>query len=112
MSLRSSPAGRPTSSSSAKGPLRSSARSLNRFRGLMITVKYEDISLAFDFVSSAAPMLNTAFISLETGEIYWVSELSPLEEEVPDDLGESDRYVAIPHKNDLDLGSNLALSFA
>jgi hypothetical protein len=78
----------------------------------MITVKYEDISLAFDFVSSAAPMQHTAYVSLESGEIYWVSEHSPLEEEVPDDLGESDRYVAIPHKNDLDLGSSLALRFA
>jgi hypothetical protein len=78
----------------------------------MVSVKYEDISAAFDFVSSAAPMEHAAYVSLETGAIYWVSELNPLEEEVPDDLGESDRYVAIPHKNDLDLGSNLALRFA
>ena len=78
----------------------------------MITVKYEDISAAFDFVSFVAPMEHAAYVSLETGAIYWVSELNPLEEEVPEDLGESDRYVAIPHKNDLDLGSNLALRFA
>jgi hypothetical protein len=78
----------------------------------MVTVKYEDISAAFDFVSCAAPMEHAAYVSLETGAIYWVSELNPLEEEVPDDLGESDRYVAIPHKNDLDLGSHLALRFA
>jgi len=57
-------------------------------------------------------MEHHAYVSLETGAIYWVSELNPLEEEVPDDLGESDRYLAIPHKNDLDLGSNLALRFA
>ena len=78
----------------------------------MVTVKYDDISAAFDFVSSGAPMEHHAYVSLETGAIYWVSELNPLEEEVPDDLGESDRYLAIPHKNDLDLGSNLALRFA
>ncbi len=78
----------------------------------MITVKYEDISAAFDFVSFAAPLEHAAYVSLETGAIYWVSELNPLEEEVPDDLGESARYVAIPHKNDLDLGSKLALRFA
>ena len=78
----------------------------------MITVKYEDISAAFDFVSFAGPMEHAAYVCLETGAIYWVSELNPLEEEVPDDLGESARYVAIPHKNDLDLGTNLALRFA
>jgi hypothetical protein len=78
----------------------------------MVTVKYDDISAAFDFVSFAAPMEHQAYVCLETGAIYWVSELNPIEEEVPDDLGESDRYVAIPHKNDLDLGSDLALRFA
>jgi hypothetical protein len=78
----------------------------------MVTVKYDDISAAFDFVSFAAPMEHQAYVCLETGAIYWVSELNPIEEEVPDDLGESDQYVAIPHKNDLDLGSDLALRFA
>ena len=78
----------------------------------MAAVKYEDLSDAFEFVSSAAPMEHRAFISIDTGGIYWVSSLGPVEEELPDDLEESDRYVAIPHKNDLDLGRNLALRFA
>ncbi len=77
----------------------------------MVTVKYDDLSAAFDFVSFAAPMEHHAFISLDTGTIYWISELNPLEEEVPEDLETSDRYLAIPHKNDLDLGSDLALRF-
>ncbi|HEV3217903.1 MAG TPA: hypothetical protein VGZ27_19410 [Vicinamibacterales bacterium] len=79
----------------------------------MVTTKYDDLSAAFDFVSFAAPMEHHAYVSLDTGAIYWVSELSPLEEEdVPVDLETSDRYIAIPHKNDLDLGSHLALRFA
>ena len=78
----------------------------------MVTVKYEDLSAAFDFVSFAAPMENQAFISIDTGAIHWISELNPLDEEVPDNLETSDRYIAIPHKNDLDLGSHLALDFA
>ena len=41
-----------------------------------------------------------------------MSELNPFDEEVPDDLESSDRYLVIPHKNDLDLGSRLALRFA
>ena len=78
----------------------------------MVTVKYDDLSAAFDFVSFAAPMEHHAFISLDTGTIYWISEPNPLEEEVPEDLETSDRYLAIPHKNDLDLGSDLALRFS
>lgn len=56
-------------------------------------------------------MENKAYIFLDTGEIFWTSELNPLEEEIPDDLETSDRYIAVPHKNDLDLGRNLALRF-
>jgi hypothetical protein len=78
----------------------------------VVAVKYEDLSAAFDFVSSAAPMEHQAYISIDTGTIYWISELNPLEEEVPEDLETSDRYIAIPHKNDLDLGRDLALRFA
>jgi hypothetical protein len=78
----------------------------------MLAVKYEDLQEAFDFVSSAAPMEHSAHISLDTGAIYWMSDVNPLEEEVPDDLETSNRYIAVPHKNDLDLGSHLALRFA
>jgi hypothetical protein len=78
----------------------------------MVAVKYDDLLEAFDFVSSGAPMEHSAYISLDTGAIYWVSELNPLEEDVPDDLETSTRYLAVPHKNELDLGSRLALRFA
>ena len=79
----------------------------------MISVKRDDLSLAFDYVSSDAPLVHEAYICLETGRIFWISELSPNEdEEVPDDLGTADRYLAVPHKSDLDLGKRLALRFA
>jgi len=79
----------------------------------MVTVKYEDLSAAFDFVSFGAPFEHRAFVSLDTGAIYWISETSPIDEEdLPDDLETSDRYIAIPHKNELDLGNNLVLRFA
>ena len=77
----------------------------------MAVVKYDDLSAAFDFVSFGAPMEHHAYISMDTGTIYWISEMNPLEEEVPEDLETSDRYIALPHKNDLDLGSDLALRF-
>ena len=79
----------------------------------MVSVKRDDLSLAFDFVSSDAPLTHEAYICLDTGRIFWVSQLNPIDDEaVPDDLGTSDRYLAIPHKNDLDLGKRLALRFA
>lgn len=54
-------------------------------------------------------MEHEAYIDRATGRIYWVSET--IEGEVPEDL-EADRYIPIPHKNDLDLGMSLALQFA
>jgi hypothetical protein len=78
----------------------------------VINVKYDDLSAAFEFVSFASPMEHHAYVSMDTGTIHWVSETNPTEEEIPEDLETSDRYIAIPHKNDLDLGSELALRFA
>ena len=78
----------------------------------MVTIKYEDLSAAFDFVSFAAPMEHQAYISIDTGTIHWISEVNPLDEDIPDDLETSDRYIAVPHKNDLDLGRDLAFRFA
>ena len=78
----------------------------------MVAVKLDDLSMAFEFVGAGAPGENNAYISLDTGEIYWTSEMNPMDEEVPDDLETSDRYLSVPHKTDLDLGKRLALRFA
>jgi hypothetical protein len=78
----------------------------------VVAVSRYDIELAFAFVNSDAPMMHQAHVSLDTGQIYWFSELNPTEQELPDDFETSDRYIALPHKNTLGLGRNLALSFA
>lgn len=78
----------------------------------MIAVRLDDLSLAFDFVSYATPMEHNAYVSLDTGKIWWTSDsCDAFDEELPDDLETSDRYLAIPHKNELDLGRRLALRF-
>ena len=77
----------------------------------MVAVEYEDLLLALEFVSSSPPTENSAYVSLDTGKIYWASSLNPIEDDAPDDLEESDRYIAVPHKNDLDLGQDLAFRF-
>jgi hypothetical protein len=76
----------------------------------VVAVKYDELSEAFDFVSFGEPTRHQAYLNRTTGEIYWVSEVN--EDELPEDLDESDQYIAIPHKNDLDLGTSLALRFA
>ena len=78
----------------------------------MVAIQYAEICDAFEFASTGAPGEYNAYISLDTGQIYLVSELASMDEEVPKDLEESDRYIAVPHKNDLDLGKSLVLRFA
>jgi hypothetical protein len=41
-----------------------------------------------------------------------MSEDSDLDEELPEDIEDSDRYIAVPHKDDLDLGTRLVMRFA
>ena len=77
-----------------------------------VFVDYNDLLMALDWVSSGAAMENAAFVCLDTGTVHWVSADIEMEDEVPDDIETSDRYLAIPDKRDLDLGRNLALRFA
>ena len=78
----------------------------------MVAVKYDDLSMALDFVSYVAPMQHNAYVCIDTGKVYWTSDFSDtFDGELPDDFETSDRYLAIPHKNDLDLGRDLVLRF-
>ena len=74
-------------------------------------VSYADLLAAFEWVSSSAQMENSAFVSRKTGTTHWASDLIELEGELPEDIEDGTIYVAVPHKTDLDLGKNLALSF-
>jgi hypothetical protein len=77
----------------------------------MITVNFTELRNAFEFVSTGSASEQYAYICLESGAIHWVSNLIELEEEVPEDLVTSDRYISVPHKNELKLGQSMALSF-
>jgi hypothetical protein len=78
----------------------------------MVAVTLDDLSMALEFVSPGLLGEHDAYVSLDTGQVYLVSDLNDdFDEEVPDDLETSDRYLAIPHKNELDLGRRLALRF-
>ena len=73
-------------------------------------MNYEDIELAFHFVSGAPPGERSAVINRITGESYYAAVMSD-SDELPDDVDGNDDYVAIPHKNELDLGKPLVLEF-
>lgn len=77
----------------------------------MTTVLLSDLIDGFYFANAGVPYENSAFIHLDTGAIHLKSSMIELEDEPPDDLETSDRYLAIPYKNELDLGRELALSF-
>src|SRR4051794_35257846 len=70
---------------------------------------------SFEFVSSDGGGLHEAFLCKQTGKIYWRSETSDLdglEDEIPDDIEDDEKYILIPDKRALDLGKPLALAFA
>jgi hypothetical protein len=79
--------------------------------GVKMKIKYSDIEMAFEYVGSDQPCMNTAILDKSTGRIYLHSEMYDNDEEIPEDLWESDSAIKIPHKNDLDLGNQLAFNF-
>ena len=74
-------------------------------------MKLDEIEAAFFYVSSAPNFTNSALLSKETGKIFYISGMGD-SDDLPEDIEESDEYIEIPHKNDLDLGNRLVMDFA
>jgi hypothetical protein len=67
---------------------------------------------AFEFVSVSELEEHQAYICRRTGRIFFTAEGLDLEDEdLPEDLADSDQYEPVPHRHELDLGSRLALAF-
>lgn len=75
-------------------------------------IRYDDLLAAFEWVSAAAPFQNSAFVSRRTGSTQWASSSHDVEEELPEDIDDATLYVAVPHKYNLDLGTDLVRRFA
>ncbi len=73
-------------------------------------IKYADIENAFTFVSMGQMYVNSAYLCRETGQIFYTTEMGD-SDELPEDIYESEQYIEIPHKNELDLGKALVLDF-
>ena len=72
-------------------------------------IKYEDVDLAFTYVSSMPPFTNSAYLNIETGDIYYESGYGD-SDEMPDDI-DDDKYIRLPHKSNLGLGKDMVLGF-
>ena len=80
----------------------------------VVSVVWSKFLESFEFATFGMTGACTAYVDLETGKLYLISQDIDLEldEETPDDLESSDRFLALPGKNDLDLGQDLAIAFA
>jgi hypothetical protein len=76
-----------------------------------MAVSFLKLSDTLEFISIDGAA-NAAYVCRRTGEIYWDSSLADDEEELPDDIEDETKYLAVPNKRDLDLGKPLALDFA
>lgn len=74
-------------------------------------LSFDDLEAAFEWVSAAAPCVNSAYISRETGKVLFASIEFGTEDELPPDIEDGTRYLSVPHKNELDLGRDLVLRF-
>jgi hypothetical protein len=75
-----------------------------------VLVSFDDLLAAHEWVSSGGTLENRAYVSRTTGNIHLSSEAG-IDEELPEDVEDENLYVAVPHKNHLDLGRALALRF-
>jgi Uncharacterised protein family (UPF0158) len=73
-------------------------------------VRFSDLFEAFLFASFGQPYENDAYLSKESGHIYMHSEYVDMDE-LPEDIEDGNKYIQIPHKNDLDLGRRLVFVF-
>ncbi len=75
-------------------------------------VSLKDLREAFEFVSAADAGEHQAFLCKQSGKLYCHSELCEDLDIFPDDIDDSEKFLPIPDKKELDLGKPLALDFA
>jgi len=74
-------------------------------------IQYNVIEEAFDYASYGYYGQSEAYINIETDEIVLFRQEDPENGALPLDI-DDEKYVKIPHKRDLNLGSSLPKRFA
>jgi hypothetical protein len=84
--------------------------------GNTMPVSIGDITGAFEFANTGGDMGEfCAFVCKQTGKIYYQTDFldaAELNDELPNDIDDEEKYVALPDKRELDLGKPLVLDFA
>ncbi|RZN00375.1 hypothetical protein CWO91_34080 [Bradyrhizobium genosp. SA-3] len=79
-------------------------------------VTFKDITTAFEFANTNGDMGEfRAFVCRQTGKIYYQTDFmdaAEFNDELPDDIDDEEKYVALPDKRELGLGKPLVLDFA
>jgi hypothetical protein len=80
-----------------------------------MSASFREICDALEFVSMDGGLgEHGAVLCRRTGKVYWHSEFSDvdgLNDQLPDDIEDDEKYVAIPDKRELGLGKPLVLDF-
>ena len=79
-------------------------------------VSIGDITEAFEFANTDGNMGEfLAFVCKRTGKIHYQTDFldaAETNDELPDDINDEEKYVALPDKSELGLGKPLVLDFA
>ncbi|HEX3450537.1 MAG TPA: hypothetical protein VHS97_19935, partial [Isosphaeraceae bacterium] len=79
-------------------------------------VSIGDIAEAFEFANAGGNMGEyLAVVCKRTGKIYYQTDFpdaAEMNDELPDDINDEEKYVALPDKRELGLGKPLVLAFA
>lgn len=75
-----------------------------------MAVSFSDIEDAFLYVNAGPMYQNSAILDRDSGEIFYTSELGD-SDELPEDMDDPNKYIEIPHKNELELGKALVFEF-
>ena len=75
-------------------------------------VDTEALLEALEWASAGAYLESAAYVSRETGRIFWVGDGVEEPDDFPEDIEDGSLYLAVPGKQELGLGKPLALRFA
>lgn len=79
-------------------------------------VSFGDITQAFEWANTNGDMGEfRAFVCKQTGTIHYQTDFLDaveLNDELPDDIDDKEKYIPLPDKRDLGLGKPLVLDFA
>jgi hypothetical protein len=78
---------------------------------MSVPIDFDELLAAYEWVGTGetVAMDCEAYVSRETGTIHWSGEV--VDEEPPEDIEDGTLYIAVPHKNEFDLGRALAIRF-